>query len=105
MVLFNDLIKRRKLIVNQLNTIKIKLNLETNKDFPKCIMTDINDVMPKIPSMKWGALMNRAPTNSKVEELNRIFPHNGKWHTVFEEKDHTYIDDKLIWKKDKKAWT
>jgi len=35
-------------------------------------MTDINDVMPKIPSMKWGALMNRAPTNGKVEELNRI---------------------------------
>jgi hypothetical protein len=32
-VLFNDLIKRRKLIVNQLNVIKIKLNLETNKDF------------------------------------------------------------------------
>ena len=54
-------------------------------------MTDINDVMPKIPSMKWGALMNRAPTNGKVKELNRIFPHNGKWHTVFEEKDHTYI--------------
>ena len=23
----------------------------------------------------------------------------------FEEKDHTYIDDKLVWKKDKKAWT
>jgi len=36
-------------------------------------MTDINDVMPKIPSMKWGALMNRAPTNNKVKELNRIF--------------------------------
>ncbi len=65
-------------------------------------MTDINDIMPKIPSMKWGALMNRAPTNGKVKELNRIFPHNGKWHTVFEEKNHTYIDDKLVWKKDKK---
>ena len=48
-------------------------------------MTDINDVMPKIPSMKWGALMNKAPTNDKVTELNKIFPHNGKWHTVFEE--------------------
>jgi len=68
-------------------------------------MTDINDVMPKIPAMKWGALMNRAPTNRKGEELNIIFPHNGKWHTVLEEKDHTYIDDKLVWKKDKKAWT
>ena len=55
--------------------------------------------------MKWGALMNRAPTNNKVTELNKIFPHNGKWHTVFEEKDHSYIDGKIIWKKDKKAWT
>ena len=54
-------------------------------------MTDINDIMPKIPSMKWGALMNKPPTNGKVKELNQIFPHNGKWHTVFEEKDHTYI--------------
>ena len=36
-------------------------------------MTDINDVMPKIPSMKWGALMNKAPTSNKVEELNKIF--------------------------------
>ena len=35
-------------------------------------MTDINDVMPKIPSMKWGALMNKAPTNDKVKELNKI---------------------------------
>ena len=55
--------------------------------------------------MKWGALMNKPPTNNKVKELNQIFPHNGKWHTVFEEKDHTYIDDKIIWKKNKKSWT
>ena len=55
-------------------------------------MKDINEVMPKIPQMKWGALMNRAPTNNSVKELDKIFPHNGKWHTIFEEKDHTYID-------------
>ena len=68
-------------------------------------MKDINDVLPKVPNMKWGALMNKAPTNDKVEELNKIFPANGKWHTGFEEKDHTYIDGNLIWKKDKKDWT
>ena len=28
-----------------------------------------------------------------------------KEDTVFEEKDHTYIDGNLIWKKDKKDWT
>ena len=68
-------------------------------------MKDINEVMPKIPQMKWGALMNKAPTNNSVKELDKIFPHNGKWHTVFEEKDHTYIDGKVIWKKDKKDLT
>jgi calcineurin-like phosphoesterase family protein len=68
-------------------------------------MKDINDILPKVPDMKWGALMNKAPTNDKVEELNKILPANGKWHTVFEEKDHTYIDGNLIWKKDKKDWT
>jgi len=68
-------------------------------------MKDINDVLPKVPNMKWGALMNKAPTNDKVEELNKIFPANGKWHIVFEETDHTYIDGNLIWKKDKKDWT
>ena len=68
-------------------------------------MTDINKVMPKIPHMRWGALMNKAPKNNNVEELNKIFPDNGKWHTVFEEKDHSYIDGKIVWKKDKKSWT
>ena len=68
-------------------------------------MKDINDVLPKVHNMKWGELMNKAPTNDKVEELNKIFPANGKWHTVFEETDHTYIDGNLIWKKDKKDWT
>lgn len=69
------------------------------------MMKDINDIMPKIPHMRWGALMNRPPTNKKVEEMNRIFPSNGKWHTVFEEKDSVTIDGKQIWKKDPNKWT
>ena len=68
-------------------------------------MTDINDVMPKVPHMKWGALMNKPPTNKKVKELNTIFPHNGKWHTVFEEKDVAYIDGVRVFKKDNESWT
>jgi len=68
-------------------------------------MKDINEILPKVPNMRWGALMNKAPTNNKVNDLNKIFPHNGKWHTVFEEKYHTNIDDKIVWKKDKKTWT
>ena len=68
-------------------------------------MKDINKIMPKIPHMNWGALLNRAPTNEKIEQMNKIFPHNGKWHTVFEETDHVFVDGKRIWKKDMKSWT
>ena len=50
-------------------------------------MKDINDIMPKVPNMRWGALLNKFPTNSKIEEMNKIFPDNGKWHTVFEENE------------------
>ena len=28
-------------------------------------MKDINEIMPKIPNMKWGALMNKHPTNKR----------------------------------------
>ena len=82
-----------------------KLEWFLNKNLSFKSMKDINDVLPKVPNMKWGALMNKAPTNKKVKELNKVFPHNGKWHTVFEEKDHTYIDGKIVWKKDKVSWT
>ena len=68
-------------------------------------MKDINEIMPKIPNMRWGALMNKSPTNSKVDEMNKMFPHNGKWHTVFEEDDQVTIDGKRVWKKDPEAWT
>ena len=68
-------------------------------------MKDINDIMPKIPNMRWGALMNKAPTSKKVEEMNKIFPDNGKWHTVFEEKEKITIDGKEIRKKDPNKWT
>lgn len=68
-------------------------------------MKDINDIMPKIPNMRWGALLNKPPTNDKVEEMNKMFPHNGKWHTVFEEKDQVIVDGNRVWKKDPEKWT
>ncbi len=68
-------------------------------------MKDINDIMPKVPNMRWGALMNKAPTNKKVKEMDKIFPNNGKWHTVFEQEDNISIDGKQIWKKDPNTWT
>ena len=66
---------------------------------------DINEIMPKIPSMRWGALLNKYPTNDKVKQMDKIFPHNGKWHTVFEEEEQLFVDGVRIWKKDMNAWT
>ncbi len=68
-------------------------------------MKDINDIMPKVHNMRWGALMNKAPTNDKVEEMNKIFPDNGRWHTVFEEQDQVTVDGKEIRKKNPDKWT
>jgi hypothetical protein len=68
-------------------------------------MKDINDIMPKVPNMRWGALMNKAPTNDRVEEMNKIFPDNGRWHTVFEEQDQVIVDGKEIRKKNPDKWT
>jgi hypothetical protein len=68
-------------------------------------MKDIDEIMPKILNMRWGALLNKYPTNDKVQQMNKIFPHNGKWHTVFEEEDQVFVDGVRIWKKDMNAWT
>lgn len=68
-------------------------------------MRDINDIMPKIPNMRWGALLNKTPTNKKIQEMNKIFQSNGRWHTVFEEEDSVIIDGKQIRKADPKRWT
>ncbi len=68
-------------------------------------MKDINDIMPKVQNMRWGALMNKAPTSDKVEEMNKIFPNNGRWHTVFEEQDQVTVDGKEIRKKNPDKWT
>ncbi len=68
-------------------------------------MKDINDIMPKIPNMRWGALMNKAPTNDRIHQMNKIFPSNGKWHTIFEDTTSITVDGKQIWKKDPNKWT
>jgi hypothetical protein len=68
-------------------------------------MKDINEIMPRVPNMKWSALLNHFPTNERVSQMNKIFPNNGKWHTVFEEEDHVFVDGVRVWKKDANAWT
>ena len=68
-------------------------------------MRNINEIMPKIPNMRWGALLNREPTIEKIQQMDKIFPHNGKWHTVFEEEEQVFVDGVRIWKKDTSSWT
>ena len=66
---------------------------------------DINDIMPKVKNMRWGALMNRPPTSRRVQDMNRIFPHNGRWHTVFDVDDSVIVDGVEIRRKDTDRWT
>jgi hypothetical protein len=68
-------------------------------------MRDINEIMPKIPNMKWGALLNKYPSIKRVKELDTMLPPDKRWHTVFDFDDHVYVDDVRVTKKDKKAWT
>lgn len=63
-------------------------------------MKDINKIMPRIPGMKWGALTNYYPTNSKIRELHKLLPHDSKWHMVLQQKEGINIDGIPIPKKD-----
>ncbi len=69
------------------------------------IMRDINEIMPKIPDMRWGALTNMPPTSGKILEMNKMFPHDGRWHTVFEEARQVFVDGIRIRKNDPDSWT
>jgi len=63
------------------------------------VVTKINRVLPKIPYMKWGALTNIYPTNAKLKEMNRLLPHDRKWHLLYEEKDQLNVDGVTIRRK------
>lgn len=66
---------------------------------------DINDIMPKVKNMRWGALMNRPPTSRRVQDMNRMFPHNGRWHTVFDVDDSVIVDGVEVRRKGPDRWT
>ena len=63
------------------------------------IVNNLNKILPKIPTMRWGALTNISPTNAKIEEMNRLLPHDKKWHLLFEEKDQVNVDGITIRRK------
>lgn len=63
------------------------------------VVEKINRVLPKIPLMRWGALTNIYPTNAKLQEMNRLLPHDKKWHLLYEEKDQVNVDGVTIRRK------
>lgn len=52
--------------------------------------------MPKIPGMKWGALLNWVPEDAEMNSLlNKApFPEDGKWHSII--RDPTDNKNKII---------
>ena len=68
-------------------------------------MRDINEILPKIPNMRWGALTNLYPTNENIRKIDRQLKHDGRWHKVLETPDSTIIDDIAIVKKKPESMT
>lgn len=69
------------------------------------VVDRLNKIMPKIPKMKWGALTNVYPTNAKLEEMNKLLPHDKRWHLLFEEKNQMNIDGVTIRRKNLDSMT
>ena len=94
--------------MNSQTKIPISHQLETefaNLVGGKMNVRDVNDIMPKISGMKWGALMNYAPSNPELKRLNKMFPHNGKWHTIIQAENETHIDNVTIRNRSAKSMT
>lgn len=68
-------------------------------------MTDINDIMPKIPGLKWGALTNLPPTLDTIERLHKSLKHDGRWHTVFKTDHGMNIDGVSVIRKTRDSMT
>jgi hypothetical protein len=68
-------------------------------------MKDINDILPKIPNMQWGALTNIFPTNANLNYLNKLLPHDKKWHIILESKESVDVDGVTIRRKTRESMT
>lgn len=55
-------------------------------------MKDINEIMPKIPGMRFGAVTNLEPSVTNINELIKIMPRDERWHTLFEGDKEMLID-------------
>lgn len=66
---------------------------------------NINDIMPKIPNIRWACITNSAPTNAKLNQLNKLLPHDGLWHSVIESKEMVDVDGYTIRRKTTESMT
>ena len=55
-------------------------------------MRNINDVMPKMSGMRWGAVLNFKPTHAQLLKINKMLPHDRCWHEIFETPGEMFID-------------
>ncbi len=72
---------------------------------PKEHVKKLNELMPKVPNMRWGALTNAYPTNAKIKKINKLLPPDKKWHSLFEEKNQVHIDGVTIRRKNLDSMT
>lgn len=69
-------------------------------------MKEINDILPPLPKhFNWAALTNVFPTNAKLKMMNKILPHDRKWHLILEDQDQVYVDGKTIRRKSAESMT
>ena len=68
-------------------------------------MKDINDYMPKVDGLRWGALTNIYPTKSIVKQFDKMLPHDKKWHEVLNDLDCVWIDGHRIQRKTAESMT
>lgn len=69
------------------------------------IMKDINELMPKIHGMQWGAVTNLSPTVANLKELDKLLKHDSKWHLVINDEDQVHVDGITIRRKTMESMT
>ena len=63
-------------------------------------------MMPKIPGMQWGALMNWTPQSAaELTQLDKMMPNDKKWHSIIRDNGETVFDDKVIRNRSAKSMT
>lgn len=68
-------------------------------------MKDINDIMPKIPGLKWGIVTNARIGSAQLEDLIKLMPHDEKWHTLWEGPNEVNMDGKTIRRRSMESMT